>query len=207
MNKHCTYEDWKRCRWGINYLELCGRLVDVLEIGVGPLEISALPYFVEVSGCQSVGVEANPLLAETAALELERTTIVHAACWSEAGLSVELVMNGGSSAVAGLWCPTPNPGGQRVKVPTVTYESVVKEHFFGVHPQLVNIDCEGCEHLVLESMGAMGPGVNGYPMYIGIELWPQYPASASCEKWLLDHGYQPILATGPASETQVWRLG
>jgi hypothetical protein len=65
MNKHCTYSDWTRCRWGINYGILAAGVfgnkahLNVIEIGVGPLEISCLPYFHD-AGHHCIGVEALP---------------------------------------------------------------------------------------------------------------------------------------------------
>jgi FkbM family methyltransferase len=200
INPYCTYEDWKRCRWGFDWRVIAEGVLrapplKAVEVGIGPLEISMLPYFSEGSTTHCIGIEANPRIAAVAEAAMPRARIIHAACTDGATPTVDLMINGGSSAVAGYWCPTPSAG-QRVTVPTITYAAAVGE----VCPDIVNIDCEGCEHFVLESMDTLGHR----PAVIGIELWPKYPKAVWCEQWLLSHGYRPIFATGPESETQIW---
>lgn len=197
MNKHCTYEQWKTSRWGINWSELIGSrdVVTAVEVGIGPLEISALPYFVESMVPCVIGIEANPDIAAKAKDALQGAEIINRAVWDVSGIEITLNENGGSSAVDGIWCPTRAHSGKQHKVQTIDFADFDSAGIIDV----LNIDCEGCEHHVLGRM-------NSRPELIGIELWPNYPQAGWCEQWLLENNYEPIFATGPMSETHIWRL-
>ena len=103
-----------------------------------------------------------------------------------------LNINGGSSAIDGQWCPTRGYKHQQ-QVRTINIADIDDGEI-----DVLNIDCEGCEHYVLQSLKSR-------PHVIGIELWSAYPEYAYCENWLIDNGYKPIFETGPTSETKIFQ--
>lgn len=192
INPHCTYDQWKRCRWGFDWREIAGEITGaVVEVGIGPLEISMLPYFMHLS-TPIVGVDPNPDIAAKARAGLPGAQIIESAVYSASGLTLQLTNNSGSSGLVGQWQPTPASGGT-FDVQTISFSEIDDGDI-----EILNIDCEGSEHYVLQ-------GLTSRPRLIGIELWPEYPQAQWCEAWLLGNGYRPIFATGPTSETQIWK--
>jgi FkbM family methyltransferase len=201
MNGYCTYEQWKRARWGINWhVILCGvfgsqwswpgRLRCFVEVGIGPLDISALPYVVD-KGLQVIGIDPNPACVEAARTAFPLADIRQRAVWHTSGDKVQLTNNQGSSGIVGQW--KPSEGGRGTfEAETMRFDEIDTGQI-----DAINIDCEGCEHIVLEQMASR-------PQVIGIELWPQYPKAQWCEDWLLREGYRPIFSTGPMSETHIF---
>lgn len=196
IHNHCTYTDWKRNRWGFDWRVICPEPVYICEVGVGPLSLSMLPYFSDLEP-MAFAFEPNPVMANAAREALPWVELVEKAVWSKSGDHVTLQLNNGSSGIIGQWSPTPGGNGT-VQVETVRFGEAVLHTKFDI----LNIDCEGSEHYVLEDIEQFELPL---PRFIGIELWPQYPKAAYCEDWLLRHGYRPIFATGPNSETSIWK--
>lgn len=200
LNPCCSLTQWTRFRWGMDwhaFWELAKTdNKTIVEIGIGPLEISALPWFPE--SFNLIGVDPNPDIANRARLAMPDAEIHEAAIWNESGHTITLEMNGGSSGIEGQWKPTPGKG-NTVQVQTKTYADILQ----GRAPTLLNIDCEGCEHHVLQSIS---DNALPLPRILGIELWPEYPQAGWCLDWILSRGYRPIFETGPTSETKIYRL-
>lgn len=197
IHKHCSYEDWKRNRWGFDWRAICPAPIAICEVGVGPLSLSMLPYYDDLKPT-AYAIEPNPAMASACRRALPWVNLTEKAVWSKSGDHVTLQLNNGSSGITGQWCPT--PGGQgTVQVETTRFSDSVS----WVPLDILNLDCEGSEHYALEDIEEFNMP---RPRYIGIELWPRYPKAAYCEQWLLRNKYRPIFATGPSSETSIWRL-
>jgi FkbM family methyltransferase len=200
MNAQCSFEQWKKCRWGINWRWIAEPYTrrayggTIMEVGIGPLEISALPYFAEMGqSWDIIGIDPNPRIVEAARTALPYAKIIEKAVYSESGHTLQLTDNGGSSGLVGAWKPTEGGSGT-FNVQTVAFADVDPGDIL-----ILNIDCEGAEHYVLQ-------GLKSRPLIIGIELWPDYPKAGWCTEWLLSHDYRPIFETGPRSETQIWAV-
>ena len=195
INPHCTYEQWKRARWGFRWDRIAKAYnipegAEIVEVGVGPLDISILPYF-SGHGFRLTGIDPNPEICATARAGMPDVTIIEKAVYCESGHILQLSNNSGSSGIIGEWMPTTGGKGA-FDVETIDFAEIDSGNI-----AILNVDCEGSEHYVLEALKSR-------PTLIGIELWPQYPKAQWCENWLLDNGYSPIFATGPQSETQIW---
>jgi hypothetical protein len=192
-----------RVRWHLDWewllrAEGIGSGDAVAEVGIGPLEISAIPGML-AAGCRVLGVEplaefGMPAIEHARAIgAADRLVLVGGAVGDPAGpRSLTIERNGGSSGVEGEWRPTPGSVG-RVSVPAVDWAVHDRGHL-----RAVNIDCEGSEHWVLR-------GMQSTPRLIGIELWPAYPYRGECLEWLVGRGYECIMTSGPVGETMVWR--
>ncbi len=183
-------ETWLRNRWHFDWREFWPGGGLVIEVAIGPLDISCLPWYAD-GATRLIGVEPNPELAAKARLALPDAAIVEAAIGPAAGRA-ELVLGGGSSHLAGNWAPTPG-GGARVAVDVITFDQIDPGD-----ADLVNIDCEGAEWDVLAAMRSR-------PAVLGIELWPGYPRRRQCIELLCGWGYRLIATSGPEGETMVWR--
>lgn len=201
LNPCCNLNQWNRARWGMDWRAFYQLAktdnMTIVEIGIGPLEISALPWFTG-DGFKLIGVDPNPDIANRARIAMPDAEIHEAAIWSESGQTLTLEMNGGSSGIEGQWKPTPGKG-QTVQVQTKTYAEILGNR----SPALLNIDCEGSEHYVLQSISENDLPL---PRILGIELWSEYPQAEWCMDWILSRGYRPIFETGPTSETKIFKL-
>jgi FkbM family methyltransferase len=73
----------------------------------------------------------------------------------------------------------------------------VGKHRHGEQLDFLKVDCEGCEHIVLDQMRSR-------PRIIGIEIWPNDPFGIHNIAWLETNNYRIVASSGPCGETQVW---
>lgn len=163
----------------------------VCEVGVGPFDISILPYVYD--GVAPIcAVEPHPVTAERVRNVFPEVELHECAIGSEHGTG-RLTDNEGSSGLHGAWMPTPGSGSIEVQV--YPFDAIEQGESFGV----MNIDCEGGEWDVLRVMESR-------PELLGIELWPQYPHRDDCLQWLADEGYKLLATSGPCGETMMFYL-
>jgi hypothetical protein len=199
-------ETLKRVRWHLDWewllrAEGIGPGDCVAEVGIGPLEISAVPGML-AAGCEVIAVEPLEMFRAAAmeaarAMGAEDRLLIAEGAVAETGLypsTVRIEVNGGSSGVAGEWRPTPGCEGS-VLVPALDWRRLDRGDLLAM-----NIDCEGSEHWVLRGMVST-------PRLICIELWPQYPQREECLEWLVSRGYECVWTSGPCGETMLWRKG
>ena len=203
INDQCSTSRFLQCQSVINWnliLAADARPIrTACEVGVGPLDISMLPYFSEgYSGSWAcdrlIGVEPEPVAAAAARL-IGNAEITEAAI-TDGRTKAILVMADGSSYISGTWKPTEF----MTALPAVVVKGIGFADIDDGKIDVLNIDCEGAEWLVLQSL------VNR-PRIIGIEVWPQHPDAQRILGWLLDEGYEIALKCGPMEETQVWFMG
>ena len=188
--------DILRCRWHMDWKWLrqmipFTKLHTVMEVGIGPKEISMLPFFDNMGGVgKMVGIDPNPEFTEWARKVCNEVHEV--AIGDKAGEAV-LVLNGGSSYLQGSWSPTPPPNGHsvaRVKVrPFSDYDDGMID--------ILNVDCEGGEKSVFSQLVSR-------PFLIGVELWKQNPDRQWIIDWLVRENYTLRITTGPEGETMLW---
>lgn len=189
-----TLEQFQRGRWLVDWAWICrGRAIrTVCEVGIGPRDISMLPFFQPGKNCQRlIGVEPNPEFLlwarEMPGIEL------HSVAVAEKRGKATLLLNGGSSFIRGSWSPTPATGDKSVEVETVPFSEIDTGDI-----DVLNLDCEGGEWVALSQM-------KSEPWLIGVEVWSGNPDRERILNWLISSGYVPILSTGPEGETMIWR--
>jgi hypothetical protein len=175
-----------RVRWNFDWLFLAGVSGVVCEVGVGPADISMIQSF--TIGCNCTGiiaVEPNP---EYQVNLPAGTQLYKAAIASHYGKG-RLFLQGGSSALEGTFM---QPHGKFMDVELIPFSSVDPGNI-----DVLNIDCEGCEHCVLDQLRSR-------PRIIGIEIWPNDPFGIHNITWLESNNYRIVASSGPCGETQVW---
>lgn len=195
-NRFSSLERWRECRWNFDWhwlaLNAVSHIHTICEIGIGPLDISLLPFF-EGSTFRVIGVEPHPQLAE-AARTLEGAEIIEAAIGFKRG-TASLVMNGGSSYIESVIAPT--DVGCSYK--TVTVDIIPFTDIDDGSIDILNVDCEGSEWAVFAAMKSR-------PQIIGVELWENHSHKNKITDWLLKNGYTIRISSGPTGETEIWSL-
>lgn len=192
-----TLADILRCRWHVDWKWLVRpmsspyRIRTVMEVGIGPEEISMLPYFARPAPIERlVGVDPHPEFAKWAAKVCD--DVYEVAVGEKHGEAV-LLENGGSSYLSGNWSPTAAPDGSKeTKVKVVPFRDLDDERI-----DILNVDCEGGEWAVFSQM-------KSNPLLIGVELWAQNPDRARIIEWLVARSYALRFTTGPEGETMIW---
>lgn len=189
-----TLEQLQKGRWVIDWGWICRGMAirTVCEVGIGPRDISMLPFFRPGKNCQRlIGVEPNPEFLSwakgLAGIELFPVAV--------AGASgrARLLLNGGSSFIDGSWSPTPSPNGKSIEVETLPFSEIDPGDI-----DVLNLDCEGGEWAALSQMKSS-------PRLIGVEVWRGNPDGAKILDWLGSRRYAPVFSTGPEGETMIWR--
>lgn len=208
QNPYCDWQKWKLNRWNVNWQVLVqlarnsgwlkgeeGRARTVLEVGIGPLDISMLPHISIYQAHRIVGVEPHPTTLAKAKEACPHCHLLHGAIvspsYKESFVDLQMNPSAGSSALVGGWCPSPSQGSV-ISVPALHFEDVDDGEI-----DIINIDCEGAEWHVLEQMRSR-------PALLGIELWNQYPQRSECLNWLAENNYHPLWSSGPEGETLVF---
>lgn len=194
------YASWFRCRWEFDW-RWFAHLVPypirtVAEVGVGPADISCLQWFTAAGpqpNCARIlAVEPNPEFWPQVEQrpDAHNVSLIKAAVGAEPGRA-RLHLRGGSSALEGTF--------MQPDTPAIEVEVMPWKHLDDGQIDVLNLDCEGCEHHVLENLISK-------PWIIGIEAWPHDPHRRSNLEWLVTHGYRLRASTGPEGETQIWSL-
>ncbi|PWW00311.1 FkbM family methyltransferase [Hoeflea marina] len=121
-------------------------------------------------GLRVLGLEANPVLCEKAALRFAadiaegRVVIRHAAIWESSGETSFFVNldNDHWSSIDFGWAGRDDSRCREITVPCVTLPELFAAH--GV-PHYLKIDVEGVDHLVLGQLAGLGD----LPLYVSVE--------------------------------------
>lgn len=187
--------DILRCRWHIDWkwirpLVPTTHLRTVMEVGIGPREISMLPHFHILECERLVGIDPNPEFTAWARMECDDAHEV--AIGDKAGEAF-LILNGGSSYLQGSWSPTAPPSDHGItKVKVAPFRD-----FDTGDIDILNVDCEGGEKAVFSQMISR-------PLLIGVELWKENPDRPWILDWLEREEYILRITTGPEGETMLW---
>ena len=180
-------------RWHIDWswvATVLTQLRTVMEVGIGPEDISMLPYFLHRHCERLVGIDPNPEFIRWARNMCDE---VHEVAIGDEHGTATLIENGGSSYLQGSWCPTSPPNGCSARIVNVEPFSKYDDGKIDV----LNVDCEGGEWSVFSQMVSR-------PALIGVELWPQNPHREKILNWLTDQQYTLRITTGPEGETMLW---
>lgn len=195
MSKPISNKEWFNVRWAFdwNWISKGIPLQTVCEVGIGPRDISMLPWFEYSSRCRRlIGIDPNPEFCEWAR-KMPGAEIRECAIGAEEGVG-RLNLNGGSSFLEGNWSPTPAPGADARLVSVQRFDVIDPGDI-----DLLNVDCEGGERHVFEQMRST-------PIIIGVELWHGNPDREWILAWLESRHYQLRATTGPEGETMIWSL-
>lgn len=188
-------QTWDRVKWVLDWEWICsGRKVrTACEVGIGPRDISMIPYFRPGMNCSRlIGIEPNPEFLAWA--KNEPGIELHAGAVAMTGGRGCLMLNGGSSFMAGNWSPT--------KADNSTVLEVDQLIFSNIDPgdiDVLNLDCEGGEWAVLSNLISK-------PKIISIELWRENPDRDKVLNWFNERGYRIRASSGPEGETILWSL-
>lgn len=195
MSNPISNKEWFNVRWAFdwNWISKGIPLQTVCEVGIGPRDISMLPWFEGRARCRRlIGVDPNPEFCAWAR-KMPLAEIHECAIGPEEGMA-RLILNGGSSFLDGNWSPTPAPDAATLLVQVKRFDEIDPGDI-----DLLNLDCEGGERHVLSRL-------HSQPVIIGVELWHGNPDREWIITWLQERHYQLRATTGPEGETMIWSL-